>query len=115
VFNTWYGYGKQQFFISRGLAFWKAHRKLLNAFYNPENGYTFLRLRPEVSRGKRFPGLSHDSLTTVVSNLPELSSGEDLIPQGLRDTHPKHTVPKSYRRNASEPSQKWLQISLLAV
>jgi hypothetical protein len=41
-------------------------------YYNPENGYTVLRLRPEVSRGQRIPGLSHDGLTTVVGSLPEV-------------------------------------------
>lgn len=59
-------------------------------FYNPENGYTVLRLRPEVSRGQRIPGLSYDGLTTVVGNLPELSPGEHLRLTGLWDTHPKH-------------------------
>lgn len=59
-------------------------------FYNPENGYTVLRLRPEVSRGQRIPGLSYDGLTTVVGNLPELSPGEHVRLQGLWDTHPKH-------------------------
>ena len=52
-------------------------------FYNPENGYTVLRLRPEVSRGSRIPGLSYDALTTVVGNLPELSPGEHVRLQGL--------------------------------
>jgi exodeoxyribonuclease V alpha subunit len=57
-------------------------------FYNPENGYTVLRLRPEISR--RFPGQSADGLTTVIGNLPEVSPGEHLRLQGLWDTHPKH-------------------------
>lgn len=59
-------------------------------FYNPENGYTVLRLRPEVSRGQRIPGLSYDGLATVVGNLPELSPGEHVRLQGLWDTHSKH-------------------------
>ena len=59
-------------------------------FYNAENGYTVLRLRPEVSRGQRIPGLSYDGLATVVGNLPELSPGEHVRLQGLWDTHPKH-------------------------
>ncbi|MFO7583895.1 MAG: ATP-dependent RecD-like DNA helicase [Anaerolineales bacterium] len=59
-------------------------------FYNAENGYTVLRLRPEVSRGKRIPGLSYDGLATVVGNLPELSPGEHVRLQGQWDTHPKH-------------------------
>ncbi len=59
-------------------------------FYNPENGYTVLRLRPEVARGQRLPGVSFDGLATVVGNLPELSPGEHLRLQGSWDTHPKH-------------------------
>jgi len=59
-------------------------------YYNPENGYTVLRLRPEVSRGRRIPGLGYDGLATVVGNLPELSPGEHLRLQGRWDTHPKH-------------------------
>ena len=51
-------------------------------FYNPENGYTVLRLRPEVSRGRRIPGLSYDGLTMVIGNLPELSPGEHVRLQG---------------------------------
>ena len=41
-------------------------------YYNPENGYSVVRLRPE--RGKP-PGLSRDELVTVVGNLPELVPG----------------------------------------
>ncbi len=59
-------------------------------FCNPENGYTVLRLRPEISRGQRLPGLSYDGLVTVVGNLPELAPGEHLRLQGRWDTHPKH-------------------------
>ena len=59
-------------------------------YYNPENGYTVLRLRPEVARGQRIPGLSYDGLATVVGNLPELSPGEHVRLQGEWDTHPKH-------------------------
>jgi exodeoxyribonuclease V alpha subunit len=59
-------------------------------FYNPENGYTVLRLRPEVSCDQRLPGLSYAGLTTVVGNLPELSPGEHLKLSGQWDTHPKH-------------------------
>jgi exodeoxyribonuclease V alpha subunit len=59
-------------------------------FYNPENGYTVLRLRPEVRGRQRLPGLSRDGLITVVGNLPEVSPGEHLKLDGLWDTHPKH-------------------------
>jgi len=57
-------------------------------FYNPENGYTVLRLRPDRSRG--IPGLSRDGLTTVVGNLPEINPGEHLKLQGRWVNHPKH-------------------------
>ena len=59
-------------------------------FYNPENGYTVLRLRPEVRGRQRLPGLSFDGLITVVGNLPETSPGEHLRLQGIWDNHPKH-------------------------
>ncbi len=56
-------------------------------FYNPENGYTVLRLRPESGHG---PRSTNDGLTTVVGNLPEVSPGEHLRLQGHWDKHPKH-------------------------
>ncbi len=62
-------------------------------FYNPENGYTVLRLRPEHQRGiYAVPkaSLSSDGLATVVGNLPEVSPGEFLQLQGQWDRHPKH-------------------------
>jgi exodeoxyribonuclease V alpha subunit len=59
-------------------------------FYNSENGYTVLRLRPEVRDRQRLPGLSFDGLITIVGNLPELSPGEHLRLQGIWDNHPKH-------------------------
>ena len=59
-------------------------------FYNPENGYTVLRLRPEVRGRQHLPGLSFDGLVTVVGNLPELTPGEHLRIQGVWDNHPKH-------------------------
>ena len=59
-------------------------------FYNPDNGYTVLRLRPEVSRRQRIPGVGFDGLATVVGSLPELSPGEYLRLQGSWETHPKH-------------------------
>jgi len=60
-------------------------------FYNPENGYTVLRLRPESHPGApvaRFQ--NQDGLITVVGNLPELSPGEHLRLEGHWDKHPKH-------------------------
>jgi len=62
-------------------------------FYNPENGYTVLRLRPDSQGGHRFTyrsALSSEGLATVVGNLPEVSPGEHLSLQGQWDNHPKH-------------------------
>lgn len=62
-------------------------------FYNPENGYTVLRLRPDSQLGHRFTNkssLNSEGLATVVGNLPELSPGEHLRLQGQWDNHPKH-------------------------
>jgi exodeoxyribonuclease V alpha subunit len=62
-------------------------------YYNPENGYTVLRLRPDQPTGKRAhgtPGLSRDGLLTVVGNLPELNPGEHLEIEGRWVNHPKH-------------------------
>src|SRR6266542_5106039 len=62
-------------------------------FYNPENGYTVLRLRPDSSRGSHAihtPNAGREGLITVVGNLPELSPGEHLQLQGHWDKHPQH-------------------------
>jgi exodeoxyribonuclease V alpha subunit len=59
-------------------------------FYNHENGYTVLRLRPDSQRSIRNQDLSREGLATVVGNLPELSPGEHLRLQGQWDKHPKH-------------------------
>jgi len=56
-------------------------------FYNPENGYTVMRLRPE---GAKVSGADHQSLVTVTGNLPEISPGEYLRLQGKWVNHPKH-------------------------
>ena len=56
-------------------------------FYNPENGYSVLRLRPDQ---RKIPGLNRDGLTTVTGNLPELAPGEHLRLQGRWTNHPKH-------------------------
>ncbi len=64
-------------------------------FYNPENGYTVLRLRPDSDSGHRFTyksALNSEGLATVVGNLPELSPGEHLRLQGRWDNHPKHGI-----------------------
>lgn len=62
-------------------------------YYNPENGYTVLRLRPEQQKGiHAIPksSLSFDGLATVVGNLPEVSPGEFLQLQGQWSRHPTH-------------------------
>lgn len=62
-------------------------------FYNPENGYTVLRLRPENQKGIHAvpkSSLSFDGLATVVGNLPEVSPGEFLQLQGQWTRHPNH-------------------------
>jgi len=57
-------------------------------YYNPENGYSVVRLRPERSRS--LPVTLRDGLVTVTGNLPELSAGENLRLQGHWIRHPKH-------------------------
>jgi exodeoxyribonuclease V alpha subunit len=59
-------------------------------YYNKENGYTVLRLRPKSGRNKKIPGLNLDGLLTVVGNLPELSPGESIRLEGDYTTHAKH-------------------------
>jgi len=67
-------------------------------YYNDENGYTVLRLRPDAkgatrSVANRFTNkssLNADGLATVVGSLPELLPGEHLRLQGQWDNHPKH-------------------------
>jgi len=59
-------------------------------FYNTENGYTILRLRPDHPKAVLKSALTFDGLATVVGTLPELSPGEHLRLQGRWDTHPKH-------------------------
>ncbi len=58
-------------------------------YYNPENGYTVLRLKPEkLSKGKIF-GVNLEGLLTIIGNLPELSPGESVEIKGDYETHPK--------------------------
>ena len=62
-------------------------------YYNSENGYTVLRLRPEGQTGIHAApksSLSFDGLATVVGNLPEVSPGEFLRLQGQWNRHPTH-------------------------
>ncbi len=60
-------------------------------FYNAENGYSVIRLKPD-SRGM-LPfkyGSGRDALITVVGNLPELQPGEWLKLTGRWASHAKH-------------------------
>ena len=57
-------------------------------YYNADNGYTVLRLRPD-KRGM-LPYAYADQLITVVGNLPELNPGEWLRLTGQWLNHPKH-------------------------
>jgi exodeoxyribonuclease V alpha subunit len=59
-------------------------------FYNPENGYSVIRLRPE--RAFRGAGLGRDGTVTIVGNLPELTAGEQVKLQGRWASHSKHGV-----------------------
>lgn len=59
-------------------------------FYNPENGYSVLRLRPEGSLRQNQSGLSRDGLVTVIGGLPEVTPGEHLRLRGQWENHPKH-------------------------
>lgn len=56
-------------------------------FYNPENGYSVIRLKPENARRSN---IDHDGLVTVIGNFPELSAGEHLRLQGEWVNHPRH-------------------------
>jgi exodeoxyribonuclease V alpha subunit len=56
-------------------------------FYNPENGYSVLRIRPDEAQGV---GENAEGLVTVTGNLPEMAPGEYLILHGEWVDHPKH-------------------------
>jgi exodeoxyribonuclease V alpha subunit len=60
-------------------------------YYNPENGYTVARLRPDRRRAS-IPahGVNREGLLTIVGNLPELTPGEYLKLKGDYANHPKH-------------------------
>lgn len=55
-------------------------------YFNAENGYTVLRLRPDQLR---LPGISRDGTITVVGALPELQPGEGVAFTGDWVTDPK--------------------------
>jgi len=59
-------------------------------YYNPDNGYTVLRLRPDHTQGKQIVGLNLEGFLTVIGNFPELSPGEHVRFDGDYTTHAKH-------------------------
>ncbi len=56
-------------------------------YYNPENGYSVVRLRP--SRRSNL-ATNREGLVTIVGVLPEISPGEHLKLSGRWTKHPKH-------------------------
>ena len=56
-------------------------------YYNPDNGYTVLRMR---TAAQKIPGRNFEGLVTVIGNLPELAPGEHLKLSGKWVNHPKH-------------------------
>lgn len=58
-------------------------------YYNQENGYCVLRVRPERMLTR---GVGRDGLVTVVGRFPELGEGETLEVEGSWITHPKHGI-----------------------
>lgn len=56
-------------------------------YYNIENGYSVVRLKPEQ---RNTPGRNHEGLVTVVGNLPQVTPGEYLRLSGHWETHPQH-------------------------
>jgi len=59
-------------------------------YYNPENGYTVLRLKPDQQQSKTLVGMNLEGLLTVIGNFPEISPGEQVEFTGDYTTHPKH-------------------------
>jgi exodeoxyribonuclease V alpha subunit len=60
-------------------------------YYNQENGYSVVRLRPEGAYSNP-AAAGRDGLVTVTGNLPELSPGEHLRLQGRWTSHSKHGI-----------------------
>ncbi|MGE5224343.1 MAG: AAA family ATPase, partial [Omnitrophica WOR_2 bacterium] len=57
-------------------------------YYNPENGYSVVRLRPE--RPPARAGANRDGLVTITGNLPELTPGEHVRLKGDWVHHSTH-------------------------
>ena len=58
-------------------------------YYNPENGYSVIRLKPDTRQMLPFM-YSAEGLITVVGNLPEINPGEWLKLTGQWASHSKH-------------------------
>lgn len=56
-------------------------------YYNPENGYGVLRLRPI---RPPLAGVDREGLVTIVGSMPELNPGEELFVEGHWNKHPRH-------------------------
>ncbi len=61
-------------------------------YYNPENGYSVLRFRPDMSARNEIAGLNLEGLMTVVGNLPALSPGEHVQLEGEYITHTQYGI-----------------------
>jgi exodeoxyribonuclease V alpha subunit len=59
-------------------------------YYNQDNGYTVLKLRPDPVTDERIVGLNLEGLLTIIGNFPEISAGEHVQFEGDYTTHPKH-------------------------
>lgn len=59
-------------------------------YFNPENGYSVLRLQPEDRHVDQANAVDHEGLVTVTGNLPEVAPGETLRLQGEWSKHPKY-------------------------
>lgn len=59
-------------------------------FYNSENGYSVVRLRPDGRQVHQAAGKGQEGLVTITGNLPELTPGEHVRLQGRWLTHPRH-------------------------
>lgn len=64
-------------------------------YYNPENGYSVIRINPDDYHG---PGENSEGLITVTGNLPELSPGEYLRLHGEWINHPRHGLQFSIQK-----------------
>lgn len=69
-------------------------------YYNPENGYSVIRITPDQSPKE---GVNREGLVTVTGNLPELAPGEYLKLAGQWVKHKKHGLQFEVER--VEPAQ----------